>query len=123
MKKSFSRPRRSPAADETGGATPVPTPKKVNKKDLLPDSDAQLADLAVYAAKHWPTEPWLTLRHSTPAAFETLAPVALSASDEDQRKLGWQSWFRLHDALERRTGLKTRPTEFRVSRPAAPPLS
>lgn len=46
--------------------TPAPKPRKT---PLLPANDQQLAALAVFAAKQWQTETWLTLRHCTPAEF------------------------------------------------------
>lgn len=46
--------------------TPAPKPRKA---PLLPVNDQQLAALAVFAAKQWQTETWLTLRHSTAAQF------------------------------------------------------
>lgn len=46
--------------------TLVPKPRKVR---LLPANDQQLAALAVFAARHWQAETWLTLRHSSAAQF------------------------------------------------------
>ncbi|PJJ54546.1 hypothetical protein [Hymenobacter chitinivorans] len=48
----------------------IPKPRKTA---LLPINDRQLAELAVFAAAHWPTESWLTLRYTTAAAFRTQA--------------------------------------------------
>jgi hypothetical protein len=46
--------------------SPAPKPRKT---PLLPANDQQLAALAVFAARYWQTESWLTLRHSTAAQF------------------------------------------------------
>ncbi len=55
----------------TSGGTPTGRPRR--RKDLLPESDAQLADLATAAAAVWRTESWLTLRYTTAATFDSRA--------------------------------------------------
>ena len=77
MHKSLFQPWRTPDAGASGGASasdsnPV---KKTRRKDLLPEADGQLADLAVFAAKHWQEseQTWLTIRYITSGAFLTLA--------------------------------------------------
>ena len=49
------------------------TPLKPRKTPLLPESDQQLAELAVFAADPWLTESWLTLRYVKAADFQDQA--------------------------------------------------
>lgn len=62
----------------------IPKPKKTAR---LPINDQQLADLAVFAAEHWLTESWLTLRHSTAAAFKAQA-LAYQAAVASRQQAG-----------------------------------
>lgn len=50
-----------------------PIPPKPRKVALLPSSDQQLAELAVFVADIWAAESWLTLRHATAATLQTQA--------------------------------------------------
>lgn len=51
-----------------------PTAKpKPRKTPVLATNDQQLAAQALAAAAYWPTQPWLTLRYTTSAAFTKLA--------------------------------------------------
>ncbi|TGE21802.1 hypothetical protein E5K00_16175 [Hymenobacter aquaticus] len=60
--------------------TPTPTASaKPRKTPLLPDSDQQLAELAVFAADHWLDESWLTLRFVKAAEFRTQAQAYQAA--------------------------------------------
>jgi hypothetical protein len=80
MHNSISQPWRTADAVAGDGAE-APTPKaakaekKTRRKDLLPEADGQLADLAVFAAKHWleSEQQWLTIRYTTAGNFLTLA--------------------------------------------------
>lgn len=64
--------------------TSAPKPRKT---PLLPANDQQLAALAVFAAKHWQAETWLTLRHSTAAQFLAQAE-AYETAVASRRQLG-----------------------------------
>ena len=70
---------RAPDAQPGPAGGDAPAPRAPRRKDLLPESDAQLADLATFAAKVWPTQPWLTLRYTTPAALATSAEAYQAA--------------------------------------------
>ena len=65
----FFAPDAQPGS--SGGAEPTPRAKR--PKDLLPDGDVQLADLASFVASVWPTQPWLTLRYTTAGTFAAKA--------------------------------------------------
>lgn len=80
MHNSLSQPwRNADAVAGDGAESSAPqaakAEKKIQRKELLPDADGQLADLAVFAAKHWlePEQNWLTIRYITAPAFLTLA--------------------------------------------------
>lgn len=84
MHNSLSQPwRNADAVAGDGAESSAPkaakatakAEKKTRRKDLLPEADGQLADLAVFAAKHWqePEQTWLTIRYTTAGNFLTLA--------------------------------------------------
>ncbi len=72
---------RSPDAPTNSVGADVPEPRKAKRKNILPDSDAQLAELGLYAAGIWQKEAWLTLRytnHTTLAARSTEYQAAIA---------------------------------------------
>jgi|GEM_PF-1716643 len=65
----------------------APIKPKSRHVPLLPTNDSRLADLAVFAAAHWLTEPWLTLRFVTAAAFQTKS-LAYQAAVASRQQIG-----------------------------------
>jgi hypothetical protein len=73
-------PDAGPAA--SGGAS---APRKPLKTGLVPESDAQLAELGVYAATYWLSQPWLTLRFTSASDFLDAAMAYQQALTERVR--------------------------------------
>ena len=63
--------RAAEAGASAGGG--VGAPRKPVKTGIIPEADAKLADLAVFAAEFWQTQPWLTLRFMLAPDFVTKA--------------------------------------------------
>ncbi len=80
------QPLRAP---ETGASTEGggPAPRKPVKTDIIPEADAKLADLAVFAAGFWQEQPWLTLRFTTVAGFVAKA-TAYKQAVADRVRVG-----------------------------------
>ncbi len=78
------QPLRAPSADGAP-AGDAPVPRQPVKTGLLPESDAQLADLGVHAAQVWQAHPWLTLRFTTQGAFAAEAAAYQQAVQDRAR--------------------------------------
>lgn len=73
------QPQRAPEVGPNAGSGSSPKSHRTHHKDLVPESDIQLAELGVYAAGVWQQQPWLTLRFCTAAAFAPKAAAYQAA--------------------------------------------